>query len=1164
TPSRPVVSTVTGARLDPDTDLRGLLVDQVVRPVRFQEAAAKAVEDVDLVVEVGPGRVLSTLVAQVATDKPVLSVDTDSTSLTSLLGAAGAAYALGADVDPTALFTDRVVRPIPEDAEFTFLASPAETAPVTNAGLVVDAEPAAATAAPSDVTAPAASGASATLDVLCRLAAERVELPLDSVSAQTHPLDDLHLSSITVGQIVNDATRELGRPTLSATANFATVTLGELAEMIDQLDETAEEGVGGSSEVVGFAPWVRPFSVDYVPTARPSLNLGGAAGNWSLFAPPGHPLAERLRAALVEAGLGGGVLLCLPANGEPHVDLFLKAGQAAVAKGSNSRFVVVQQDLGASGLARTLHLEHPSVTTTVIELANAAPTGPADIETAVGRVVGDVAATVGYTEVRYTADGTRTLPVLRALPDLGPEAEQVGESPLTTGDVLLVTGGAKGITAECALAMAQDSGAKLALLGRADPATDEEVSTNLGRMAAAGIDVRYERADVTSLEEVRTAVERFTAELGEVTAVLHGAGRNEPNALANLTEEEVTRTLAPKIDGLRAVLAAVDEDRIKLLITFGSIIGRAGLRGEAHYSTANDWMTELTVKFQREHPDARALALEWSVWSGAGMGERLGVVEALMREGITPISTDNGIAVLRRVLADPSAGPVLVVSGRAAGLPTLNLDRQELPLTRFLDRVVVHYPGIELISEAELSAGNDPYLSDHLLEGDLLFPAVLGMEAMTQVATALTGHTGAPRLEEVEFLRPIVVRPGGSTNIRLVTLARDAGTVAVAIRSEETGYGTDHFRAQLRFPRPDLPTPLGAGETSIGLPSVSVDPVGELYGGVLFQGKRFQRLLSYRRAAARHAVAELSTTTPAPWFAPYLSQEQVLADPGTRDAVMHSIQCCVPDATLLPQGIDRLYLADPTGPEPEYVIMDAREREQDGDSYTYDIDVLDTNGALLERWEGLTLRAVRKRDGAGPWVPALLGSYLERSAERVLGGNRAAVVEPHPVTGISEPAERRAQTELAVSRALNRRAGIRYRPDGRPEIDGGTMSASHGAGVTFVIAGEGKLACDIEVVTERDQQDWHDLLGVAQVPVCDLVAAETGDSASVAATRVWSALECLRKVGSTSQALTLDRAEPDGWVVLSDGDARIATWVTTVNDVPDQVVFAVLSGEESH
>ncbi len=1143
---RTVVSTVTGAPLAADADLRTLLVDQVLLPVRFNEAAAKAVGDADLVLEVGPGRVLGGLVSQIDQDANVLSLDTDSASLGAFLHAVGAAFALGAPVDAPALFAGRLARTLP--AEFEFLASPCESAPAIDEGMTVDAE--------EDAAAASGDGGGSdgsTLDVLRKLTADRVELPLETVGSDTHPLDDLHLSSITVGQIVNDATRELGRPTLSATANFATVSLGELAAMIDDLDATAQDGDGGPAEVPGFAQWVRPFAVDHVEAARPPVGPGtDRDGRWTLHAPPAHPLAERLRAALVDAGIGDGVLLCLPEDGEDHIGLFLTAARDAIA-GQGTRFVVVQHRLGASGLARTLHLEHPEVPTTVVTL-DAVPAGPQEVEEAVHGIVADAAGTTAFTEVRYTGDGTRTVPVLRALPQVAASTD----SPLGAGDVLLVTGGGKGITAECALAMAQDAGAKLALVGRADPVTDREVADNLERMTSAGIEVRYERADVTSESDLAAAIQAFERDLGSVTAVLHGAGRNEPGALESLTEDKFTETLAPKIDGLRAVLDAVNADKIKLLVTFGSIIGRAGLRGEAHYSTANDWMTELTVRFGEEHPDARVLALEWSVWSGAGMGERLGVVEALMREGITPISTDAGIAVLRRVLADPEAGPVLVVSGRAAGLPTLTLATPELPLSRFVDRVQVHYPDIELVTEADLSAGSDPYLTDHLLAGDLLFPAVLGMEAMTQVAAALTGRSEVPLLTDLEFLRPIVVRPGGSTTVRIVALLSDVDTVSVAIRSEETTFGVDHFRGRLCYPRGDLP--VRTAEVTSGLPAVPIDPVAELYGGVLFQGKRFQRLLSYRTAAARHAVAELGTTAPSPWFATYLSQERVLADPGTRDAVMHAIQCCVPDATLLPQGIEKLYLAEPADQADDTVLMDARERSQDGDSYTYDIDVLTMDGRLVERWEGLTLRAVQKRGGAGPWVPSLLGSYVERSLERVLGGSRTVVVEPDPAD--ADQSDRRARTAVAVSRAFGRETTIRYRPDGRPEVDDGVMSASHGAGLTLAVTGTGRLGCDVETVLERTDEDWAGLLGTEQLAVRDVLTGETGESRAVSGTRIWCAVECLRKSGAPAQALTVDRVEQEGWVVLSAGDARVATWVTTLNDRPEQVVFAVLSGEE--
>jgi enediyne polyketide synthase len=1160
-PVRPIVSTVTGDYLDPTTDLRALLRAQVVLPVRFHEAVAKAVEGADLAVEVGPGRVLTGLVKDIAPGTRVLAIDTDSQSLSSLLSVVGAAYALGADLDAAELFTDRVLRPLPVDGEFNFLSSPCEAAPDLSVGLTLPGQevPIEVTGGATDAVEAGEDGPS-TLDLLRTLAAERVELPLETVTAATHPLDDLHLSSITVGQLVNDVTRQLGLPTLEMTTNFATVTLGELADLIDEAAANADGsggGLGGKTEVDGVAPWVRPFSVDYLPVPAPFVNVGsGEVGEWQVFAPAGHPLAERLRIALAEAGIGDGVLLCLPDNGEDHVGLFLEAGKAAIAQEEGSRFVVVQGKFGASGLTRTAFLEsNYTVPTTLITLADLAPSSAAGVDETLKRVITEAAATTSFAEVRYEADGTRTQPLLRVVQA---PVEPSTDTPLDASDVLLVSGGGKGITAECALVMAKDSGAKLALIGRDEVEADEELVENMARFAAAGITYQYERADVTDAEQIARAVAAFEAGLGPVTAVMHGAGRNVPGALANLSEEEFHKTLAPKVAGLRTIMDAVGEDNIKLLVTFGSIIGRAGLKGEAHYSTANDWMTELTADFGKAHPNARALAMEWSVWSGAGMGEKLGVVEALMRDGITPVTLDAGLATLRQMLADPDAGPVLTIGGRVGGLPTLPMDTgQELPLTRFVDRVVVHYPNVELITEVELSAGSDPYLSDHLLDGDLLFPAVLGMEAMTQVATAALDNETVPLLSDVEFLRPIVVRPGSTTTLRLAALVRDTETVQVVIRAEDTGFSADHFRATLRLPQPALPDQ-GPSREAVQLSTVPVDPIADLYGSVLFQGKRFQRLLNYRRASARHAVAELGTTTPAAWFAPYLPQDMVLADPGTRDAVMHSIQCCVPSATLLPQGIEKLYLSAPADQESEYVIMDARERSQDGDSYTYDIDVLEPSGRVVERWQGLTLRAVRHKDASGPWVPAVLGSYVERSLEKVLGGHRSVVVEPDPAEG---GADRRAQTELAAGRALGGPVTVQYRPDGKPEVSGASISASHSAGLSLVVTGTGPVGCDLEVVTARSDEDWAGLLGEGLTGVRDLLVSESGEGADVAGTRVWSALECLRKTGDSSRNLTVDRVEAGGWVVLSAGDAKIATWTTTVNGVEDPVVIAVLSAE---
>jgi len=89
--------------------------------------------------------------------------------------------------------------------------------------------------------------------------------------------------------------------------------------------------------------------------------------------------------------------------------------------------------------------------------------------------------------------------------------------------------------------------------------------------------------------------------------------------------------------------------------------------------------------------------------------------------------------------------------------------------------------------DVSLSLGTDPYLQDHVYQETPLLPAVVGLEAMAQLTSALVGS--APRLfEKVEFIRPITVPKTGNRTIRLAALKRAGGRVEVAVRSDETGF----------------------------------------------------------------------------------------------------------------------------------------------------------------------------------------------------------------------------------------------------------------------------------------------------------------------------------------------------------------------------------------
>ncbi|MGR6975173.1 type I polyketide synthase [Streptomyces cynarae] len=1170
TPSGRVVSTVTGEELTGGADLAALLTEQITGPVRFTRAVSEAARHADLFVEVGPGRVLSGL-AQATTGVPAVALNTDDESLRSLLGVVGAAFVAGAPVALERLFEDRLIRPIEIGQEFSFLASPCEQAPRESVPAGSRPLPA-APAAPAPALAEATVGADAekasaqeasaqeasaqdggdALEVLRALVAERAELPAELVDPGSRLLDDLHMSSITVGQIVNQAASRLGIAAAQVPTNFATATLAELAEALETLASTGGAEPIGTPVVAGAAPWARPFAVDLDEVARPYAVADGVDGDWELFATEGHPYAERLCQELAKAGVGAGVLAVLAKGcARQEVERVLAAAHSALAGDRGRRFVLVQDGRGAAGLAKTLYLEAPHLRTTVVHTPLT--------EDVVARVVAEVAATTRFAEVHYDDAGVRRVPTLRALP-VAPERTA---SPLDASDVLLVTGGGKGISAECALAVAQKTGAALAVLGRSDPAEDRELADNLERMRAGGVRVHYARADVTVPEQVSAAVAELTGKLGTVTGLLHGAGRNEPNALARLAAQDFERTFAPKVDGLRTVLDAVGAGNLRLLITFGSIIGRAGLRGEAHYATANEWLADLTEEVARTHPGLRARCMEWSVWSGVGMGEKLSVVESLSRDGITPVSPDQGVEILLRLIDDPDAPVVTVISGRTEGIDTVRRDLPDLPMLRFTGNPLVRYHGVELVTEVELNAGTDPYLSDHLLDGNLLLPAVIGMEAMTQVASAVTGRTGvAPVIEGAKFLRPIVVPPNGSTRIRIAATVTGTDTVDVAIHAEDTGFVAEHFRARLVFS--DIPAPDGPPEqVPDDTPLVPLDPAADLYGSVLFQGARFQRLRRFHRAAARHVDAEVAVERrPEGWFAGFLPGELLLADPGMRDALMHGNQVCVPDATLLPSGVERIHALGSGDHVPDRLRYTAVERSRDGDTYVYDIAVRDEFGTVVERWDGLTLHAVRKTDGSGPWVAPLLGPYLERSLEDVVGSRVAVAVEPHGDTPADSVAQRRGFTADAAARALGSPVAVRHRPDGRPELEPArhmSMSAAHGLGVTLSAVSDTGVACDIEAVSMRSAHEWRGLLG-DHAAVAELVAKETGEAPDTAATRVWGAVECLRKAGIMAGApLTVLPRRKDAWVVFAAGDLRIATFVTALRDALEPAVFAFLT-----
>jgi enediyne polyketide synthase len=597
--SSAVYSTITGARLASGDDLGALLCRQVTSPVRFMEAVQAAAEHADLLIEVGPGEVISGLAAECA-ETPVVATDAGGPSLAGLLRAVAAAFVLGAPVRRAALFEGRHVKPFDLDYHPKFFANPCEQAPVMvdaeriEAGIALERDSASAGHPPAKAEgslvehAAAKAGGSVMLppgatplEVVRQLVAERTELPVSAVRDDNRLLSDLHLNSITVGQLVAESARRLGLPPPVAPTDYADATVAAVAQALDELRQL---GVGATTADDKRAPpgvdaWIRAFTIELIERPVPHRQPPTLTTGWQVFAPPDYALKYAIAGAFARGGTGGGVILCLPPQpAERHVPLMLEAARAAMTAEAEAKtraemtappgapspigpkFVLVQHSGGGAGLARTLHLERPKITTCVVDV-------PADHPRAAEWVLAEALAAMDYREAHYDAAGRRWVPRLRVASGQGPVAS--AELPLGPQDVLLVSGGGKGIAAECALALARECGVKLGLLGRSGPSGDAELAANLERMGKAGAVLKYVSADVTDAEQVRAAVRQIEATLGPVTGFLHGAGVNVPQLLTALDEAAFLEALQPKLQGARNVLAAVNPERLTRVLAFG-------------------------------------------------------------------------------------------------------------------------------------------------------------------------------------------------------------------------------------------------------------------------------------------------------------------------------------------------------------------------------------------------------------------------------------------------------------------------------------------------------------------------------------------------------------------------------------------------------------------
>ncbi|MEO9968498.1 MAG: SDR family NAD(P)-dependent oxidoreductase [Hyphomonadaceae bacterium] len=264
-------------------------------------------------------------------------------------------------------------------------------------------------------------------------------------------------------------------------------------------------------------------------------------------------------------------------------------------------------------------------------------------------------------------------------PKLGEALSHSVMSAHQNGGVWLVTGGARGVTADCAIELARRTGGKFALLGRSVPVSwpdgvapdldlnalrgvlakhgvngsarkslkeinalsksiigGREIRQTLAAIRDAGGQANYYPCDLTQAKTVRGVVSQIESDLGAISGVVHGAGILADRMIVDKTQEELARVFATKVSGLQNVLDAVDLTHLTHIGLFSSAAAFFGNAGQADYAMANEVLNSVARELYLSEPNRQIKSFNWGPWDGGMVDETLARHFAAQGIGLIP------------------------------------------------------------------------------------------------------------------------------------------------------------------------------------------------------------------------------------------------------------------------------------------------------------------------------------------------------------------------------------------------------------------------------------------------------------------------------------------------------------------------------------------------
>jgi NAD(P)-dependent dehydrogenase (short-subunit alcohol dehydrogenase family)/1-acyl-sn-glycerol-3-phosphate acyltransferase len=439
---------------------------------------------------------------------------------------------------------------------------------------------------------------------------------------------------------------------------------------------------------------------------------------------------------------------------------------------------------------------------------------------------------------------------------------------LSSDSVFLVSGGGRGITAQCVIRLAEAFPCKFILLGRTQRTVEpgytqgcidenelkqriikniqtqgekptpvkvqkvlkailaqREIDETLQAIVQVGGQAKYLSVDITdaaALQDKLTAsVERF----GSITGIIHGAGVLADKLIEKKTEQDFESVYSTKINGLQSMLACVNDSQLDHLVLFSSAAGFYGNIGQSDYAIANEILNKFAHDYKRQHPACHVVSFNWGPWDGGMVTPEL--KQMFAQRNIEVIPTEIGTQIVVDNLKTAVSEAVQVLVSSPFTIPERKLE-PELQTYRI---------------RRKLTLEANPFLQDHIIGGKAVLPTTCASVWLANTCSVLYPGYQFLSCETYKVLKGIVFDETLASeyiiDLKEINKSQDEIDLTTTIWSE-TVSGKPHYHYSNQIKLVSQPPTAPYYDAYDNTTDESLAKRLPYQDGTLFHGPRFQ------------------------------------------------------------------------------------------------------------------------------------------------------------------------------------------------------------------------------------------------------------------------------------------------------------------------------------